>query len=119
MALLNALSPKETIAQLHLLLLCVKLRRTITHSQLLLEQLQQDLSHMPTIPITLSFYQCLLTPFEILTDEQVVALMFLGLYTPRVPTCSVNDMLRKKQLCMFFQAAGARQVVTHSGLDKV
>ena len=32
--------------------------------------------------------------FEILTDEQVVALMYMGLYTAKVPTCSVNDMLQ-------------------------
>ena len=33
--------------------------------------------------------------FEILTDTQVVALMYMGLYTAKVPTCSVNDMLQK------------------------
>ena len=33
--------------------------------------------------------------FEILTDTQVVALMYMGLYTAKVPACSVNDMLQK------------------------
>jgi len=33
--------------------------------------------------------------FEIFTDEQVVALMYMGLYPAKVPTCSVNAMLQK------------------------
>ena len=37
--------------------------------------------------------------FELLTDTQVVALLYMGLYTSKVPTCSVNDMFCKIQVC--------------------
>ena len=55
--------------------------------------------------------------FEIFTDEQVVALMYMGLYTAKVPTCSVNDMLQNtvKQI---IKADGATQVVTNAVLPK-
>ena len=33
--------------------------------------------------------------FDILTDTQVVALLHMGLYTSKVPTCSLNDMFAK------------------------
>ena len=33
--------------------------------------------------------------FEILTDEQVVALMYMGLYTPKIHVGYANDMFAK------------------------
>ena len=56
--------------------------------------------------------------FEISIDEQVVAFMFEGKYAPKVPTCSVNDMLRNT-VKHVIQAEGARQVVINAVLDKV
>jgi hypothetical protein len=55
--------------------------------------------------------------FEIFTDEQVLAFMFEGRYTSKVPTCSVNDMLQNtvKQI---IKADGATQVVTNAVLPK-
>ena len=63
MNLLNAQSLKETIAQLHLLLLCVELGIRTIQLMLLLE-LQQDLFQVLTGPIILSLYQILLTPLK-------------------------------------------------------
>ena len=60
---------------------------------------------------------CLKT-FEISIDEQVVAFRFEGKYSPKVPTCSVNDMLRNT-VKHVIQAEGARQVVLNAVLDKV
>ena len=55
--------------------------------------------------------------FEIFTDEQVVALMYLGLYTAKVPTCSVNDMLQNT-IKHIIKSDGATQVVTSAVLPK-
>ena len=63
MNLLNAQSLKETIAQLHLLLLCVELGMRTIQLMLLLE-LQQDLFQVLNCPIILSLYQILLTPLK-------------------------------------------------------
>ena len=41
--------------------------------------------------------------FELLTDTQVVALLYMGLYTSKVPTCSVNDMFAKYR-CADYQS---------------
>ena len=43
-----------------------------------------------------------------LTDEQVVALMCLGLYTHKIPVCSVNDVA--KAVMHIIKADGATQV---------
>ena len=53
--------------------------------------------------------------FEILTDTQVVELMYMGLYPTKVPTCSVNDRLQNK-LMQTIKADGATQVVTNAVL---
>ena len=55
--------------------------------------------------------------FEIFIDEQVVTFMFEVTYTPKVPTCSVNDVLRNT--IENIQAEEARQVVINIVLDKV
>ena len=44
--------------------------------------------------------------------------MYMGLYTAKVPTCSVNDMLRNT-VPKKIQAVGARQVVINAVLDTV
>ena len=44
--------------------------------------------------------------------------MFEGKYAPKVPTCSVIDMLRNT-VKHVIQAEGARQVVINAVLDKV
>ena len=54
---------------------------------------------------------------EILTDGQVVALMYIGLYTPKIPECSVHDMLRNTVM-QIIEADGATQVVTNAVLPK-
>ena len=56
--------------------------------------------------------------FEIFIDEQVVAFMFEVTYTPKVPTCSVNDVLRNT-VENIIPAEEARQVGIIVVLDKV
>ena len=119
MPLINALSTKETVPQLHLGLLCVKLQMTIIHSPVLLvERNQQILLQLQTWPITLSLYQIRVIPFEIFIDEQVVAFMLEDKYTPKVPTCSVNAVLRNT-VKHSIPAEEARQVVINAVLEKV
>ena len=55
--------------------------------------------------------------FEILNDKQVVALLYLGIITSKVPTRSVNDQLHKT-IMQIIQADGATQVVTNAVLPK-
>ena len=55
---------------------------------------------------------------EIFTDEQVVAFMFEGIYTSKVPTCFVNDMLHNT-VKHIIKADGATQVMTSAVLTKV
>ena len=55
---------------------------------------------------------------EILTDDQVVASLYMGLYTIKVPTCSVNDMLQNTVM-QAIEADGATQVVTNAVLPKL
>ena len=59
-----------------------------------------------------------MTHFEILTDKQVAALMYMGQYTTKVPTCSVNDMLQNT-VRQLIKADGATQVVTNAVLPKL
>ena len=56
--------------------------------------------------------------FEILTDAQVVAFMYMGLYPAKVPTFSVNDMLQNTVMQMI-KADGAIQIVTKAVLSKI
>ena len=56
--------------------------------------------------------------FEIFIDEQVVAFMIEVTYTPKVPTCSVNDVLRNT-VENIIPAEEARQVGIIVVLDKV
>ena len=56
--------------------------------------------------------------FEILTDTQVVALMYMGLYPAKVPTCSVNGMLQKKGMPII-KSDGATQVVSNAVLPRI
>ena len=48
--------------------------------------------HANQVNNTISIY-INIHPFEILTDEQVVVLMYAELYTANIPVCSVDDML--------------------------
>ena len=54
-----------------------------------------------------------MTHFEILTDTQVVALMYRGVYPAKIPTCSVNDMLQDRVM-QIFKDDGASQVGTNA-----
>ena len=56
--------------------------------------------------------------FDIFIDEQVVAFMLEDKYTPKVPTCSVNAVLRNP-VKHSFPAEEARQVVINAVLEKV
>ena len=40
-------------------------------------------------------------PFEFLTDEHAVALMYMGFYTAQIAVCSVNDMLHNTVFRLF------------------
>ena len=53
---------------------------------------QRDVPHANQVNNTMSKFNNN-HAFEILTDEQIVALMYAGLYTAQTPVRSVNDML--------------------------
>ena len=58
-----------------------------------------------------------MTHFEILTDTQVVALMYMGVYPAQIPTCSVSDMLQNTVM-QIIKDDGATQVVTNAVLPE-
>ena len=49
--------------------------------------------------------------FEILTNKPVTTLMYMGLYTPKIPVCSVDDMMQDTVM-QIIEADGDTQVVT-------
>ena len=117
--LLHALFRKETITQLHSGLLCV---RTMNDN---CPYSGPTGGTTPTIFVStasLANNTIIISnandTFEILTDTQVVALMYMGLYPAKVPTCSVNDMLRNTVM-QIIKADGAIQIVTNAVLPKI
>ena len=118
MPLLNALSLKGTITQLHLGMLCVKLLITITHSQVrLADRHQQNVFQPPTCQITLSLYQIRPTHLKYLLMNMLL-LSCMETYILR-EYLYAHLMIRCVTQKNIIGADGVKQVVTNAVLDKV
>ena len=93
--LLHALLLKETLTQLHLWALCTAMHNNYPFPGPTGGTTPPIFASIANLANHTSIISNANDTFEILTDTQVVALMYMGLYASTVPTCSVNDMLQK------------------------